>query len=313
MGGMHMDEHMKEMPDPACSNDHLHGGFSGHAIPGIMFIILATWWLLNVFSIYLNSGKKTHTSRAWYLFPWKPQLPLEPILMIVLALFGMVVELLLSGHGTWRKLYASDGQFCIGHLNNWQHAAMYGAFALSGLVDLLGLDGSLPKGIESAFLAMAFFVEGELMGFHLKGSGLEVNIHLILTFIIFYCVLAILAEIWFPHSFIVSCTKCHAVFLQGTWFIHVGAILYLGNPAWDEDSMGGEMFAPVLFATHVMVVAALMLAGFVLIRTSKLHRFWGSYDVTVLYSNLEEGLSESSNGAYKDTVNGISAKDYYQD
>lgn len=50
-----------------------------------------------------------------------------------------------------RRLYAEDGRFEMGNLQDWQHSAMYAAFLLSSVVDLLGwgpLEGTLPHGSE---------------------------------------------------------------------------------------------------------------------------------------------------------------------
>ena len=50
-----------------------------------------------------------------------------------------------------RRLYAEDGRFEMGNLQDWQHSAMYAAFLRSGIVDLLGrgiLKDTLPHGTE---------------------------------------------------------------------------------------------------------------------------------------------------------------------
>ena len=49
-----------------------------------------------------------------------------------------------------RRMYAADGRFEMGNMQDWQHAAMYSAFMVSGLVDLVGfyLPGLLPTGTE---------------------------------------------------------------------------------------------------------------------------------------------------------------------
>ena len=50
-----------------------------------------------------------------------------------------------------RRLYAEDGRFEVGNIQDWQHSAMYMAFLLSGSVDLVAYklpDGILPEGIE---------------------------------------------------------------------------------------------------------------------------------------------------------------------
>ena len=50
-----------------------------------------------------------------------------------------------------RRLYAEDGRFEVGNIQDWQHSAMYMAFLLSGVVDLVAYklpEGVLPDGIE---------------------------------------------------------------------------------------------------------------------------------------------------------------------
>lgn len=52
---------------------------------------------------------------------------------------------------TCRNLYTADGRFETGNLQDWQHSAMYAAFLVSGLVDLIGFyapAGTLPPGTE---------------------------------------------------------------------------------------------------------------------------------------------------------------------
>lgn len=55
--------------------------------------------------------------------------------------------------GWWegRRLYAEDGRFEMGNMQDWQHAVMYAAFMLSGVVDLTAYylpKGALPSGVE---------------------------------------------------------------------------------------------------------------------------------------------------------------------
>lgn len=52
---------------------------------------------------------------------------------------------------------------------------MYLAFMVSGVIDLVGHRRRLPAGMEQCFLALAFLVEGILLGFHLKGPDFEVR------------------------------------------------------------------------------------------------------------------------------------------
>ena len=47
-------------------------------------------------------------------------------------------------------MFNIDGSFNEGHMNNWQHAAMYFAFMISGCVDLAGFYTELPPDSEQA-------------------------------------------------------------------------------------------------------------------------------------------------------------------
>ena len=50
-----------------------------------------------------------------------------------------------------RALHGPDGMFIVDNINEWQHSAMYLAFLISGVVDLVGFyapKGTLPPGTE---------------------------------------------------------------------------------------------------------------------------------------------------------------------
>jgi hypothetical protein len=44
---------------------------------------------------------------------------MEPILIVVLCLLGVLIELFI-GNRAWRPLYKADGHFAEFHANNWQ-------------------------------------------------------------------------------------------------------------------------------------------------------------------------------------------------
>ena len=47
-----------------------------------------------------------------------------------------------------RNMFDADGTFNEGHINNWQHAAMYFAYMISGFVDIVGFYTELPPDSE---------------------------------------------------------------------------------------------------------------------------------------------------------------------
>jgi hypothetical protein len=109
-----------------------------------------------------------------------------------------------------------------------------------------------------ACLGLAFSVEGILVAFHLKGTSLEWNAHFMLALLIAACAIAVFLEAAWPEAIILSLTRCYFVLLQGTWFCHIGRILFLGNPWWDDSDMsymGASMFLPVVFVTHLLCAA----------------------------------------------------------
>ncbi len=64
-----------------------------------------------------------------------------------------------------------DGRFIVDNINEWQHSAMYSAFLLSGLVDLVGFyapQGTLPVGTEQVGEAILY------TSFAIYGLGLSI-------------------------------------------------------------------------------------------------------------------------------------------
>ena len=121
--------------------------------------------------------------------------------------------------------------------------------------------------VLQAFLGLAFVVEGLLLVFHLKGNAFEIQVHLLLVLVIAACAIIVFLEAAIPTSAMLSFARCFSVALQGTWFCQAGRVLFLQNPAWSfsEDYMGGVMFLPVLFVTHIMVVSLAMLGLYLLV------------------------------------------------
>lgn len=79
------------------------------------------------------------------------------------------------------------------------------------------------------FLGIALLVEGLLFGFHLKGSALDMRLHLILVLVVFLSALVCFLEIQHPHSFALSTVRAQLVMLQGAWFYQIAAILFKGR------------------------------------------------------------------------------------
>lgn len=244
------------------------GSYIGHVFPGMVFVIWSTHWMLSIFKSYFARGPENYRSRCWHkLFFLEKDIPLEPVVKVVFPLLAMVLELYLAHKGGWRTLICPAGSVRAGHIfsnhiGNWQHAAMYPGFIVSGLVDIVALKFELPDGVQQAYLGLAFFAESFLMGLHVKHEPLDKMVHLLLFGAMLCNCLFVVLEIFFPHNFLVSCGRCAATYLQGSWFIVVADMMFTGRIMWDvsEGDMAPAMFAPVQFViTNICIICYMIL------------------------------------------------------
>ena len=184
----------------------------------------------------------------------------EPLLKVLLPLVGIAGELYINT-GSWHSMMLPDGRIDGEHLNNWQHSVMYAAFVLVGSVELLA-DAAprlVPPGACALATALAFFLEGILFAFHLKGSVVEIKTHLVLVLSILLCTLAATAEGLRPRAPLAALARHAAVLLQGIWFCQAAVILFgnqfSGGPKW-EDSHVSAMALPPVFAAWALAVLA---------------------------------------------------------
>jgi hypothetical protein len=81
------------------------------------------------------------------------------------------------------------------------------------------------------FMSLSFLVETLLMGMHAKPNELDQLVHTLLTWVMIACIVVSAAEIAAPHSLLLALLRAMLVFFQGTWFWHVGAIMFKGEHA----------------------------------------------------------------------------------
>lgn len=203
-------------------------------------------------------------------------------------------------HPQFRSLYCPSGtqfggRFDVSHLNNWQHAASYPAFFLSGVIDItevmllwpmigkergektrrsVGLgyitSSPPPPRVGQAAMALAFSVMSFLMGTHVKHEPLDAMMHWCLFFAMCLVSIACFVELHAPNNPTVSVTKGAATVLLGSWFCVIGRTIYNNNnssslPQWSTEYHGGVMFTPVLFSFLVVLVLFLTLLLFVVL------------------------------------------------
>jgi hypothetical protein len=284
--GMSMDAHSSVSRRADGSYYYTHGAFLGHIVPGAFFILWGVWWLVALFDTFLTTMAFKHkfSSKAWYhafFGPvWLRRIPLEPLIKIFLPFMGILGELWL-GHPSWRTLVAPDGKFVVDNINDWQHSAMYLAFCLSGLVDLIGYysQHSVPRGASHAFVSLAFLVQGVLLVFHLKGPAIEIMVHLILVLVIFATFIACIFEGFNKDSILASSLRPLLTLLQGVWWVQTAFIMFVSDPAYDPDYMGGTMMVPAVFVMHMLWIGVMGVVVLAAMRGLYVKRFGREIDV----------------------------------
>lgn len=267
MGGMDHSMMAGGGAPPMSMSMPAHGSYPGHALPGSFFIIWSVWWMFSVYAEYLTKqrARKAFRSKTWYPWPYKPCRNFEPCVKLFASVLGALVELRL-GHDAWRRLYKSNGQFEGNYLNNWQHALMYGGVGFSALVDLAGCKRKLPQGTEQAYLTIAFLIETLLMGLHKKHTDLDILVHQLLTWVMIGTTVVCFLEIWITNNVLLSTMRPMLVLFQGTWFIQVGHIMFLGIPAWDPSDHAALNMVPVVFCVHIVCISVGFLTVFLVMQ-----------------------------------------------
>ena len=298
--------------------EDIMGSFSGHVLPGSFFILYGVAWIVLAMITHLKSKagssqagkriKRDHSvvngvsffdykrdiglsRKSWLPLPCSPlsRIPLEPIIKIVLPFIGILVEAFLSvikDHqgkphitGSVYHVYLSDGY--LNHLDKLQHITMYGAFVLSGIVDILTILVKFPHQTSALFLALAFLTEGILFYFHTDGrDAINIQIHFILTLVIGICVLFAFLRTMYATNLLINLGLGFSIFLQGTWFIQVAHFLYPpggkgiiinemkrhheGNGD-DYDHHAAVMFIACSLTWHIMFITIGMLIVWVIL------------------------------------------------
>lgn len=213
-----------------------------------------------------SSPAAPYRARAWHPAPGRlARVPLEPLLRLAACVGGANGELWLGHGGAWRTLTRPDGYLWIAHLAEWQHVAMYAAFALGAVVDVAAFyapPGTFPAGASHAAMVGAFALEAGLFGFHLEGTAFDVRAHALLTWLVAACAALTAAEAAWPASPALGVARAHATAMQGAWFVVLARALFEGRRAWDPRYHGGYMALPALAAAIAVAFGAVCVAAF---------------------------------------------------
>ena len=256
------------------------GTLGGHVLPGVCFLCLGLLWTLLSIWMQLTSkvsnpkknkkeGNNTTSSfleykrdhrlarKSWIPLPCCPRAPLEPVLKVFFALIGIMVE----GFLDYRKSHLVTVVYNVvmpnGELNNMaklHHITMYGAFLISGIVDIVSLFLKLPRQASQIVFSMAFWVEWMLFYSHSsEGDSMNTSFHFLLNLAILSCVIVSALRVFYSSHFLVNIGLSFCIMLQGTWFIQVGVSLY--------PQSGSNVFLKTI-STHAHRVTMLVYALF---------------------------------------------------
>lgn len=235
------------------------GTFAGHALPGTFFLIYAFWYTIQIFNRYFQCQKRNARFTSTISFPstclcgrlrkW----PVEAVTKIFFATVGFSGEIITG---------MDNGVFTL--MGNGQHATMFFAFGLSGVLEVLTyFKAPLPPDTDYISNILAFMIELVLFHFHLHGrTALDVLLHVLLIYIISANLISFFIEMKFRHNVLAPLARTYFIMLQGTWFWQVGFILYSPLPTpsvWKDDDHDEMMLATMYFAWHSIACFIVML------------------------------------------------------
>lgn len=87
-----------------------------------------------------------------------------------------------------------------------------------GAVELLRRKVDLPEGLSQVFLALGFLIDSIIMNAHSKELLLDQSVHQILYTTMLATAAFVIAELAWPHAFLVSCGRCLAILTQVSWW-----------------------------------------------------------------------------------------------
>lgn len=201
------------------------GTLVGHVAPGFVFLVIGLWQLFNHIKLYCQHPK-SYRPPIW--FPAPKVRHLELYFIMTGSAIYMIMELFFA-NSRHHPLDPADWTIPSNHIHNFEHVTIssaifiYAAFALHLDRVRLRAGGAL------SFLLGALALTVELLIFYLHSTdhaGVEWQYHLLLLIAIEVCLITTVMGIGFPTSFAVSFVRSASVFLQGTWYINLGVMLY---------------------------------------------------------------------------------------
>ncbi|MEE6522163.1 hypothetical protein FKM82_020578 [Ascaphus truei] len=252
------------------------GTFIGHISPGLAFLSFGLLYASRFSWMVMSGGRDQYPLRAAPSQGFLRKLPLEGVMKLVYGMLALLAEFFFPpGVQKLHIFQSNDPEFRFQNPNEWQHATMYGAFCLSGALDVVSqscLHRRCPL-LEHMGVTAAFFITTLLLRFHAHGKeAVEVHVHSLLLLTCALTCAILTTEIWLPNQRRLWFAKTWLVLVQGTWLLHAAFILYRPPTGrrWDEAVPADLMFLTTFYCWHLALDAGLLAAVFW--ATSILHR-----------------------------------------
>ncbi|OAY28927.1 transmembrane protein 45B [Manihot esculenta] len=200
------------------------GNLMGHVLPGMAFLALGLWHLINHIKLY-SLHPNSYISSPW--FPTTKIRHLELFFIIIGSSISISMELFI-GPAKHQPL-DSDGTIPSNHLRNFEHSLISTFFLVYASFAII-LDRFKPKaqlGITQLLAAVAFGNQFFLFYLHSTDhKGLEGQYHLHLQVLVLVSLATTLMGIGYPRSFLISFVRSVSIVFQGVWFIVMGYMLW---------------------------------------------------------------------------------------
>ncbi|XP_076926822.1 uncharacterized protein LOC143590127 [Bidens hawaiensis] len=200
------------------------GSLVGHVAPGLCFLVIGLWHLVNHIKLHVQNPKTFH-SLPW--FPFTKIRYLELFLIMISCSISIAMELFI-GPARHQPLDI-DGTIPSYHLRSFEHSFISMTFLVYASFAII-IDKFIPKAqYELTQLLVSIALGQELLIFHLHSTdhkGVEGHYHMHLQILILISLVTTLMGFRYKNSFIVSVIRPIGIFFQGLWLIVMGFMLW---------------------------------------------------------------------------------------
>lgn len=268
--------------------------FIGHAFPGLAFILISIWHILNISSRFFKSKQPHGTpfkGSTYFVCFCGVCIPIESLLKVVATTITSV------GDAIIRVQYRNGCQKTF-ELRNLQHITIYTFFGVSGLVETLHhYRFRLPPRFIYLSNILAFSIEALLIYWQLLAGRpiIDSQLHWILICINLLTATSLAIEMMNRSIVLPPIISGFLMLLQGITLWQIAFVLYPQGEMtpWELDSHDELMLSAILFCSGILFSFVLTLSIWMLV-AFKYQSCRRSSNPSVLYLSLEAAKGEEA-------------------